>query len=94
MRPFLGQIRRRQVDRDPFGGKRKSERGNCGAHALAAFGHGLVRQSHNRETHHAGRYLTLYLDTARFEPEIGNRRDYRHHIVTPHDSLWTPATLG
>ena len=94
MRPFFGQVRRRQVDRDPFGGQRKSKCGNRGAHALAAFGHGLVRQSHDRETHHAGCYLTLYLDTARFEPEISNRRDYRHHIVTPHGSIMDPRHTG
>ncbi len=81
MRPLLGQIRRRQVDRDPLGRKRQPDRGEGGMDPLAALGHGLVRQADDEEFRQAGRDLHLHLDRPSLEPQERHRGDMSDHEV-------------
>ena len=64
MATFLGQIRRRHVHGDAPRGQREAGGDKCGAHALARFGHGLVRQAHDVEGRQARRDLHLDVDGA------------------------------
>ena len=79
MRAFLGQVGGRQVDGDPLGRQRQADRGQRGAHPLAAFGDRLVGQADDDEGGQPGGELDLHLDGARLEPEIGDGGDGRDH---------------
>ena len=79
VRALLGQVGGREVDGDPFGREREADRGQRGAHPLAAFGDRLVGQADDGEAGDAGRDLALHLDGARVEPEIGDGGNDRDH---------------
>lgn len=79
MRSVLGQVGRREVNRDPLGRQRKTHRGERGLYPLAALAHRLVRQANDREARQARGELALHLDAAGFEPEIGDRAHQRDH---------------
>ena len=83
MRPFLGQIGRRQIDGDDLGRKREADCGQGAAHAFAALGHRLVGQPDDHESRDARRQLHLHLDGACLEPEIGNRGHQSDHQRRP-----------
>ena len=51
---LLGQVGRREIDRDDLGRQRETDRGQRGTHPLAAFGHCLVGQADDDETRDAG----------------------------------------
>jgi len=79
MRTLLGQVGGRQIDRDPLGRKRQSDRRQRRAHPLAAFCDGLVRQSDDDEGGKPGAQLHLHFNAARLEPQICNGGDGRDH---------------
>ena len=79
VRAFLRQVGGREVDGDDLRRQREADRGERGANALAAFGHGLVGQPDDGELRQARRQLDLHLDGAGFESEVGNGGDGRGH---------------
>ena len=79
MRAFLGQVGGRQVDRDELGRQREADRGDRGAHPLAAFADRLVGQADDDEARQAGGDLALHFDPARLEPQIGDGGNDRDH---------------
>lgn len=87
MRALLGQIGGREVDRDPFGRERKADRGEGGAHPLAALRHRLVREADDDEGGKPAGDLHLDLDRTRLEAEKGDRGDVRDHLCTPGPSI-------
>ena len=83
MRALLGQVGRRQVDRDPLGRQREADRGKRRMHPLAALRHRLVGKADDGEFRHARGELHLHLDRARLEPQISDSGDGRGHQATP-----------
>ena len=79
MRAFLGQVGRREIDRDPFWRQREAHRCKRRAHALLAFADRLVGQAHDIEVRKARREGALHLHAARLQPEIGHRPDQCDH---------------
>ena len=67
MRAFLGQIRGREIDRDPLRRQRQPDRGERGMDPLAALPHRLVRQADDEEFGQSCRDLHLNLDAARLQ---------------------------
>ena len=90
----LRQIGGRQIDRDPLGRQRKPHRRDRGAHPLAALRDRLVRQTDHVEGGQAGCNLTLHLDAARLQSEIGHRLNQRHHHSRPNCMPGTVAATG
>jgi hypothetical protein len=64
MAAFLGQIGRREVDRDPPRRQRQPRGDQRRAHPLAGFGDGLVRQSDNGKRRQPKCDLHLHVDAA------------------------------
>ncbi len=83
MRAFLGQVGRREIDRDMLGRQRQAQRGDGAAHPLAALRHGLVGQADHDEFWEARRQLDLNFDGARFQPQIRGRRHDCDHVFPP-----------
>ena len=83
MRPFLGQVRRRQVHCDPLRRQRKSDGRKCCMDSLAALGDRLVGQTDDRESRQTGRKLDLDFDWAGFEPAIRDSGDGGRHAAPP-----------
>lgn len=81
--PFLGQVGRSKVDRDPLGGQREPGCDQRRPHPLTALGHGLVRQADEDEGDAAGRHLHLNIDSAGLDALERHRRDPRHHSPDP-----------
>ena len=79
MAPFLGQVGRRKIDRDPPRRQRKTRRHEGRAHALACFGHRLVGQAHDIECGQPGCHLDLDIDRARFDAFERNCCDSLDH---------------
>lgn len=73
MRSFLGQVRGREVDGDPFGRQREAHSRQRGAYAFLAFAHRLVRQADDIELGQARCDRALHFHAARFEPQVGDR---------------------
>lgn len=73
MAAFLGQVCRREIDRQMLVGKPQTDRMQRVAHALPAFGHGLVRQPHNGEGLRSRRDADLNLDRTRLDADKRNR---------------------
>jgi len=88
------EIGGRKVNGDPLWRQRKSHRGNRCADPLAALGDGLVRQADDVEGRQSRRNLTLHLDTARLQSEIGHRLNQRHHYSRPNCMAETLAATG
>ena len=84
MRSVLGQIGGREVDRDPLRRQGQTHRRQRRLHPFAAFAHRLVGQADHGEARHAGGDLTLHLNAARLQPQIGNRLYQRDHVCAPH----------
>jgi len=79
MRPLLGQVGGRQIDRDPLGRKRQPDRRQRRAHALTALGDRLVGKADDDEGGKPGAQLHLHFNAARLEPQICNGGDGRDH---------------
>ena len=79
VRAVLGQVGGREVHRDALGRQGKAHGGERGLHALAALAHGLVRQADDVEARQPRRDLTLHLDLAGHEPQVGDRSHLRDH---------------
>lgn len=60
-----------------------SHRGQRALYPLTAFAHGLVCQPDNIEARQTRCDLTLHLDSACLQPEIGHRTDQCDHELTP-----------
>ena len=79
VRTFLGHVGGGEIDRDPLGRERQPHRGKRSLDPLAAFAHGLVRQTDDRKARQPRGDLALHLHLARFQPEIGNCPDKCDH---------------
>ena len=83
MAPFLGKIAGARLTVMRFGGSPSPDRVQRAAHALAAFGDGLVGKADNGEGRHARPDLHLDVDGAGFDALERDRRDPREHAQTP-----------
>ena len=83
MRAFLRQVRRSEVDGDALCRKRQSRCDQRGAHALARFRYGFVRQPHHHEHHRPRGDLDLDVDGARLDPLEGDCGDAGDHGSRP-----------
>ena len=72
MRSGFRQIRRRQVDRELFGGQRQRQNIEGGADALARFAHSFVGQSDNGKARQSRAYRAF------------NIYQTRHHAFKGH----------
>ena len=70
---FLGNVRRSEVDGDPFGRQRQAERAKRRAHPLAGFGNRLIRQPDHSKGRQPGRDRHLSLDLDDLDPVKGHR---------------------
>ncbi len=81
MRAFLGQVRRREIDRYPLGGKRHSRCKQGTSDALPALAHRLVGQTNNVEDDRSWPDLNLNIDRNRLDPLEGHCRDATDHAA-------------
>ena len=83
MRSFLGQIRRRKIDRDFFCRQRQTGGMERGLHPLPAFRHRLVRQADDLDADLSGCDHHLHLDRHTLYSLKCNRIDPCHHGLPP-----------
>ena len=81
MGALFGQVGRREVGDDAFGGCRQAYAGKGAAHTFAAFGDGLVAQPHDLEGDRPLGQDDLGLDPAHFGAFEGNCRDACWHVT-------------
>ena len=91
MAALLGEVGRCEIDGDALRRQRQTNGVQRAAHALAALGHGFIRQPDNGEGGEPGADLDLHVDSARFDPFESDRRDPREHRENPRPS---PITLA
>ncbi len=82
---LLRQIGGREIDGDVLVGKAETDGVQRGAHPLAAFGDGLVRQTDDGEAGSAGRDADLDLDGSRFNADERQRGNLPVHWP-PHEA--------
>jgi len=80
-RAFLAKVGGRQVHGDPVHGEGEAGVADRGAHALAAFAHGGVRQSHCGEGRQPGGDVHFDAHERRFHADEGRREHVRDHAV-------------
>jgi len=92
MAAFLGKIRRSQIDGDAFGRQRQTDRRQCRADALAAFGHRLVRQTDDGKARQPVGEVDFDRDQRGVHPHLGAAVEYRQRHGVP--SLVVRAEAG
>ena len=86
MTAFFRQVGGGEIDGDALGRQREPDGVQRAAHPLAAFRHGLVRESDNGEGGEPRPDLDLHVDGARLDPFESDRRDPREHRENPRPS--------
>jgi hypothetical protein len=94
MAAFLGQIGGREVDGDPFGGKREARRNERRSHPVTRLRHRLVGEPDEVEGRQARRDLHLHVHRTRFDPFKCNGGDVLDHRLPlrlqPKGARWNP----
>ena len=91
MTALFRQVGGSEIDGDALGRQREPDGVQRPAHPLAAFRHGLVRESDNGEGGEPRPDLDLHVDGARLDALESDRRDPREHRENPRPSSFTLA---
>ena len=84
MAALLGQVGRREVDGDAFGGQGDGHFRKRRAHAVTRFAHCFVGQAHDGKRRQAGGEGALYLDRFGLDPKKGDCLYFGYgHIAPP-----------